>query len=188
MTNYELPTPPQVGFINALLRDRDVPSNLLEAAKVCRSKAEASMLITALKALPWKPKAPAAAGAYPEYLDALKAAEVSKYAVPTRYLHAAFPEFAATLKGDLLFLEVRNIGHGKRVFRRLVGAPGRFSRYNLPVAVRVGLLRFINGRHVEFARLFSEHYSVCGRCAAELTDADSRAAGFGPECRKVFGI
>ncbi len=184
MTTVDIPTPPQVSFINSLLTSRAVPAYLLDAAKIVKTKAEASMLIDSLKRLPYAPRAAAPS----EYLTLLKAAEVSKYAVPTRYLHAALPEYMRNIPGDLLFLEVKNIGHGKRVFKRLVGAPGGFSRYSIPSRDAVALLKFIAGRHVEFAQLFGQHYSCCGRCAAELTDQVSRESGFGPECRKVFGL
>lgn len=180
-------TPAQTDYINSLLRSRNVPEALIAEAKRVSTKVDASRVITALKLTPYKPRS-AAVKRTPEhqaYVDALAAVEVSKYAVPTAYLRLALPEM--NLKGDLLFLEVRNYS-GRRQFFRLSGAPGRFNRYRIEREAAIGLLKFIAGRHVEFAKLFSEHYGVCGRCAAELTDQESRETGFGPTCRKVFGI
>ena len=184
MTN--IITPRQTGFINTLLSEREVPTPLLDAAKRVATSVEASHLINALMVLPRRAAArPAVSPEYREYLEALAAVEVSKYAVPTRYL-VAFPGFAR-MQGDLLFFEVRNYG-GKRYLNRLVGAPGAFSRYRVGRADALGLLRLIKGRHIEFAGLFAEHYKCCGRCAAPLTDQTSRETGFGPECRKAFGL
>lgn len=186
MTN--IVTPKQTAFINSLVAERAIDTALAALVASVATTLEASLVIGRLLAAPRKARAlPARSPEYSEYLNALNAVEISKYAVPTKYLHAAFPEFATALRGDLLFLEVRNY-EGKRYFNRLVGAPGGFSRYRIPAKTATGLLKFIAGRHVEFASLFGQHYSVCGRCAAELTDEESRRTGFGPTCRAIFGI
>lgn len=175
-------TPRQTDFINTLLRERDVDTAVRNLATQIVTSLEASLYINTL--LKYPKLALAANSALTAYRAALADAEVSKYAVPTRYL-TAYP--ALNLTGDLLFLEVRNY-NGRKYFARLSGAPGRFSRRRLPLAEGTALLKLIHGRHVEFARLFSQHYKVCGRCAADLTDQESRESGFGPTCRKVFGL
>lgn len=189
MTN--IVTPKQTNFINTLLRERDVATDIRNLAAKVATTFEASMLIgTLLKAPKLAPKVEFAAPVSvprEQYLAALKDAEVSKYAIPTRYLAAAFPELGSALKNDLLFVEVKNYA-GRKFFNRLTGAPGSFNRGRFQVSTATGLLKFINGRHVEFSSLFGQHYGVCGRCAAELTDQESRATGFGPTCRKVWGI
>lgn len=182
-------TPKQTDYINSLLKWREVPSDIAALCAKVSSKLEASMLIDRMVKLPWKPKAAAPAPARDEaYFKALNAAQVSKYAVPVKFLHGAWPEYAATLRGDLLFLEVRTLAGGRKVFARLSGAPGHFNRFRVPTNVRTDLLNFIHGRHAEFAKLFADHYKVCGKCAAELTDPDSRARGFGPDCARQFGL
>ena len=110
----------------------------------------------------------------------------AKYAIPASYLFTSYPNLKIT--GDLLFLEVKTY-KGKRYLNRLQGAPGDFTRSWVgDYATGTGLLKFIAGRHVEFAGLFAKHFSVCGRCASPLTDQKSRETGIGPECRKVWGL
>ena len=185
MTN--IVSPKQTDFINTLLRERSVGDSLRNAAALVKTTTEASMLINALLKAPRAAKPVAANDPRRDYLAALADAENSKYAIPTRYLRDALPTLAHWFNNDLLFLEIRNYG-GRKYFSRLVGAPGRFSRYRVPVTEGTVLLKFIAGRHIEFARLFAEHHKVCGRCAADLTDEESRRTGFGPTCRKAFGI
>jgi hypothetical protein len=185
MTN--IVTPKQTDFINVLLRDRIVPDHLRAAATTVRDSRQASHVIDTLKLCKPAPKGGVPANARSVYLAALEDAENSKYAVPTRYLRAALPSLAPWFTGDLVFLEIRKYG-GRKYFSRLIGAPGQFARYRVPVAEGIVLLKFIQGRHVEFAKLFADNHGVCGRCAAELTDEESRRTGFGPTCRKIFGI
>lgn len=189
MTNtLALPSTAQTDYINSLLASREVPQNLRDAAAKVTNSREASMVITALRPLPWKRVVRPAAKVspeYAEYLAALDAAEVSKYAVPTRHLAVALPEYKKF--GDLLFLEIRRY-KGKKYFSRLSGAPGAFARYRIGRDDAMALLSVITGNHVEFARLFGEKFVCCGRCAAPLTDQKSRETHFGPDCRKIFGI
>jgi hypothetical protein len=183
-------SPKQTDFINSLLRDREVGDSLRKAAGLVKTSKEASMLIDAMLKAPRVPrKVTIVTGdsARAEYLAALAGAEATKYAIPTRYLRDTLPRLAAWMTNDLLFLEIRNYG-GRKYFSRLTGAPGTFNRSRIPMAEATVLLQFIAGRHVEFSRLFAEHHGVCGRCAADLTDEESRRTGFGPTCRKAFGI
>lgn len=114
---------------------------------------------------------------------ALLDVELSKYAVPANLLMIP----GLDIKGDLLFLEVRR--YKETVYmRRLHGAPGQFQRTRLTASQTIALAAVIRNKHVEYARLFGEHYACCGRCGAELTDQKSREVFLGPECRKVFGV
>lgn len=185
------PTDSQKRYIESLIERRDVPVWLATEARAIVSKSDASAVIDKLLKCRYLARPAAArpgAAVSPEfqaYLDAINAVEVSKYAVPTLALNIAIPEFKTS--GDLLFLEVKNY-MGKRQFARLSGAPGRFNRYRIPRDEATMILRYIAGRHVEFAKLFADHYKVCGRCAAELTDQTSRDLGFGPQCAKIFNL
>lgn len=116
-------------------------------------------------------------------IEALEDVELSKYAVPAHTLMIPGVE----VKGDLLFLEVRRYRE-TTYMRRLHGAPGRFQRTRFTPSQTIALAAVIKGKHVEFARLFGEHYTCCGRCGAPLTDQKSRESFLGPECRKVFGV
>lgn len=118
-----------------------------------------------------------------DVIAALEDVELSKYAVPAHALMIPGVE----VKGDLLFLEVRRF-KSTTYMRRLHGAPGRFQRTRFTPSQTIALAAVIKGKHVEFARLFGEHYACCGRCGAELTDQRSREVFLGPECRKVFGV
>jgi len=180
-------TPKQTDYINLLLKQRAVGDSLRKAAVLVKTKAEASLLIDAMVKAPRVPAPAANVGPRPAYFAALADAENSKYAIPTRYLRGAFPTLAPWLKNDLLFLEIRNYG-GRQYFSRLTGAPGAFNRTRVPMVEGTQLLKFIAGRHVEFAKLFADEHGVCGRCAADLTDEVSRATGFGPTCRAIFGL
>jgi Family of unknown function (DUF6011) len=182
-------SPAQVKYIADLLAKKSVPANVAAEIKTAQeiNTRQASAWIDLLKSYPAVPTAPAAAPVdrFAEYRAAFEEVPNSKWAIPTAVLAAAFPNLA--LRGDLLFLETKTY-MGKRYLARLTGAPGRFSRSRIPLTEATGLLRLMAGKHVEFSTLFAKHYGVCGRCGAELTDPVSRAALFGPECRKVFGI
>lgn len=182
----------QVKFINDLFAKRDLPALVLamkpDASKI--SMTQASGLIDMLKGYPVKAVAPAPDKApgqstYDLYKDELEKVPNSKYAIRTDMLKVALVGFP--LHGDMLFLEVRTY-KGRKSILRLTGAPGAFSRGRIAPATAITLLRIIATDPVRCAREFGEHYKVCGRCAAELTDPVSRATQFGPECRKAFGI
>lgn len=114
---------------------------------------------------------------------ALQGVELSNYAIPAHALMIPGLE----VRGDLLFLEVRRFKE-TTYMRRLHGAPGRFQRTRFTASQTIALAAVIKGKHVELSRLFGEHYSVCGRCGAELTDQKSRETFLGPTCRKLFGL
>lgn len=176
-------SPKQTDFINLLLKERVVPDAIREAALTVTDKRVASGLIGAMIGLPKKVVDPAAA-ARAELAELLATAEISKYAIPA----AALVPMGFNVGNDLLFIEIRRAPGGRVYMRRLHGAPGAFRRSILGPTLQVGLLKLVKGRHVEFAALFGKSFGVCGRCAAPLTDAESRRVQFGPECRKVFGL
>lgn len=185
------PSPAQQSFINDLLAKRDVPEEIASAIKSAMTSPSAtsrsaSGFIDTLKSYPYKPaKVSFEASPFAKMIEAFEGVEDAKYAIPTEYIWTSYPNLHLT--GDLLFVEVKTY-KGKRYINRLAGAPGDFTRTRFDFETATGLLKFIRGRHVEFSRLFSEHFNVCGRCAAPLTDQKSRETGIGPECRKVWGL
>ena len=187
----------QQRFISDLLNKRDIPANVLDLYReenvLGLSTKSASGWIDKFKSYALRPTAPAepATPFAIEYAEALAAVPNSKYAIPTEAL-VAFPRIR-TYTNDLLFLEVKSMpaSHGRparRVIYRLTGAPGGYSRSLFTHTDALGLLKFIAGRHVEFALNYGKHWACCGKCGAALTDERSRAAFFGPECAKMFGI
>lgn len=183
----------QVSFIDVLIRDREVPADALAIVSIRRTAVdftsrEASAMITKLQAYPRKrtePKPdPNSSVSWADAGKALADLDISFYAIPAEYV-SALQEI--DLRGnDYLFVRVRNY-QGRRYLSRAHGSVGtfRYSRFNRPRTV-VALARIIAEDAYTFQRAFFEHTGRCGRCAAELTDTDSRARGFGPECWKVI--
>lgn len=210
MTNTTAPrptanpaTPRQISFITDLLAKRDVPESIATAlaSPATLTTRTASGYITVLLQLPLKPAPVVPAfqtgpGAAPlaspvdevrtKYFETLRNTPKGKYALK-------FADFEDAVTGvpaygnDLLFLEVKEYKN-KMYFNRLSGAPGSFSRSRLNYRDGLTLLRIIGIDPVAAMKRFGEHYQVCGRCAAELTDADSRARFFGPECARILGL
>lgn len=109
----------------------------------------------------------------------------SKYAVPVSELE--FGEYEDTFKTDLVFVELKEY-RGTLYARRLIGAPGAFTRTKMTIGETKALFGIITQDPHKYARIFGEHYACCGSCGAELTDARSRELQLGPECRKKFGL
>jgi len=90
---------------------------------------------------------------------------------------------------DVNFFEVRTEGNRNWVYR-LHGAPGDFRRermsYQLMLFAAKHILASDHGR--DAAILFGRQTGTCGRCNSPLTNAESRAVGLGPTCRKVYGL
>lgn len=203
MTNTNPATGPQIDFINKLIASRDLtPSakNLADAftASVAKSEASkvlASLVIDSLKPLPWKarPVAGPIGSPTPEVSptqrlqDALQTLPTGKYAISTDAIRAAMPEIKTS--GDLLFMEVKTVRGTFRRLNRLVGSPGSFSRYRVgSVDQNITIIKILAADPVKYMRDFATHYKVCGKCAAELTDPESRARQFGPDCARLLGI
>lgn len=192
------PTKPSTGSINYLtdiVRKRDIVpgkdaaqclADLTRWFATPRSQKEVSEMIDRNKNKPlrtaapaWTPPAPKAWTAptpIPEIVPS------SKFAILTELL----TEVPDAWKGqDYLFFEVKKMPRkSTRVINRLVGAPGKFKRSHLPAALRNELLGHLESEAFAYqaALTFAQIYQVCGRCAAELTDTDSRERKFGLRC------
>lgn len=174
----------QVTFIKDLLATRDVPAALRTAidSAVAMPSVTASVIITTLMALPKTPAVVAAAPAGPPV--ALYQMPLGRYAVPTLEL----PDLGLVRdKQDMMFFRVSEY-RGRRRLVRLSGAPGYFNAFRVSLGMTAQIATHINKDALRYTQLFAQHFSVCGRCLAELTDVDSRAAGLGPTCRKAFGL
>jgi hypothetical protein len=191
-----------VNYLTDLTRDRDVIPG--EDATACLTKLtkwlasgptqkEVSAAIDRAKAKPKRAAKPAATTTWAPYPGVPEAVPSSKFAILTELLHQA-PE--AWQKQEYLFFEVKKL-RGRRVIRRLTGAPGRFNRTALPSALASELFGHLEDEKFAFqaSKTFGEIYQVCGRCAAELTDDQSRERKFGPVCwnlmaswRKAAGV
>jgi hypothetical protein len=176
-------TEPQVRFVKVLLAERvidDVDWAEEIAAKIEEkklSKKDASQVIDKLINAKRLPK-------NPELQILLSSIPKSKYAVPTSELDVFVEE---KVNGDLLFIEVKEY-MSILYMRKLIGAPGGFTRTKLSVSDVKELVAIITKDPVKYARIFGEHYSCCGKCGAELTDPISRQLQFGPTCRAEFGL
>lgn len=177
--NLEGATPRQRDFINDLLARRDY----VLGVEQIKSPQEASELISKLLKAP--KKATPVIKRDEELFEALSAVQKSKYAIPTAELILDF--FDEKIENDLLFVEVRE--YEKTLYiRRLHGAVGGFTRTKLSRRDSLVILQHLAKNTYEYARLFGEHYSCCGKCGADLTDEKSRRLQLGPECRKAFGF
>ena len=203
MTNTNPATVPQINFINDLIKSRALTpeaKNLTDAfneavSKSQASKVLASLVIDSLKPLPRvQPAAPVAAPASRQTdRERLQAALQTlpkgrgMFAVDTDTLRVAYPDIKTN--GDLIFLEVKTVSGTTRRLSRLVGAPGRFARWRVGTTDQtIAVIEILAANPVEYMRAFAEHYKVCGKCAAELTDQKSRERQFGPDCAKMLGI
>lgn len=176
-------TGPQVNFVKVLLAERvidDVDWAEEIAAKIDEnklSKKDASQVIDKLINAKRIPKDPV-------LQSVLSSIPKSKYAIPTSELDVFVEE---KVNGDLLFVEVKEY-MSILYMRKLLGAPGGFTRTKLSVSDVKEIVNIIAADPVKYARIFGEHYSCCGKCGAELTDPISRKLQFGPTCRAEFGL
>lgn len=196
----EKPTERQLSYLTDLVRDRvasidgDAPSDLARLTRWLakpRSRKEVSEMIDRMRAKPRRTAAghPAAspltrprpapvqwAGPVPESVTD------SKYAVYSGVL-ASLPEPWA--RQEICFFEVKKL-RGRRQIRRLLGAPGGFSRSLVPAALADELYEKLADQDfaLSASTLFGRVYQCCGTCGAELTDEVSRELHQGPICRK----
>ena len=175
-------TTPQKDFILSLLADREVPEDLratLDSEWATLTKVGASVAITTLKGLPYSRK-------NVKFVDPVLAGlPHSFYAIPTYQADSAVADL--NLNGDLLFVEVAQY-MGTVYMRALHGAPGRFNRERVSRRDVTAIANLLNLDPMKYIRLFGQHFTVCGKCGAELTDQKSRESGFGPQCRKQLGL
>lgn len=73
------------------------------------------------------------------------------------------------------------------VLKRLVGAPGDWTKYPVRGSERKRVLELILSNPYKFQKAFGLHFKVCGRCDSPLTDPRSRAAGYGEICAGPMG-
>lgn len=181
----------QTDFINDLLAKRDVPAELATAFKAVASKTgfdskAASGMITTLLTMPKKPEPAKTWGEKRTEMEkAFETVPDAFAAIPTVELATLLPRLE--FRGDLAFFQVRTYRKRRELFR-LSGAPGAFNRYKLSMDESVALLGYLALNWNAAAIRFSDHYRVCGRCAAELTDQKSREARLGSTCRKYMSL
>lgn len=175
-----------IAFLTDLVADREVQTGKTAAESQMalakwlatpRSQKEVSALIDkALKA----PKRPKPVTVFTSLISIPDSVPNSKFAIST----SAVPGLPETWRRqEYLFFEVKKL-RGRRVIRRLVGAPGDFSRRLLPVEAAEALLNAVSNPEfaVKSATLFGEIHDVCGVCAAPLTDDLSLERKIGPVC------
>jgi len=182
--NWDAPTPAappsdkQVKFIDSLMQQHGtegVPQDLLDDFMTAAlTRTQASRLIDALKAAPKLQVTPAAAPV--PVSSPLAELPVSKYAVEDT-------------DGVLLFFEVVERRGGRKFLNRLIGSPGDWRRDFMPardVAFWATLITTTGSTCC--AQRYSAEFTRCAACEAPLSDEDSRAVGFGPVCRKRYGL
>lgn len=184
-----LATDRQVSYLTSLLSTRIVPTDILAtvaAGVAALPRQTVSTIIDTLVRAPYAPRtAPAPAPATSELRTALENIPKSKYALPAGHTHGATTDLNIT--NDLLFLEVREY-RGTLYMRQLHGAPGGFYRTRISTRDAIALATLIATRPVEYIQKFGQHYTCCGKCGADLTDAASRARVLGPECARQLGV
>lgn len=174
-------TTPQKDFLVALLRDREVPAELraeLNARWSNLTKAEASVAIGTLKELPFARRTSFAS-------DALADLPKSFYAIPSLFANSALTDL--NIDNDLLFVVIDEF-RGTRYMRQVHGSVGDFNRSRMSARDVRAIANILKTDSLLYITLFGEHFSVCGKCGARLTDEKSRQTGFGPDCRKALGI
>lgn len=178
------PSIKQIEFINKLKSERVITTEV--AALNPSTSAEASLMITNLLAAPRKPKP--LDGVYAEIQHRLELMPTGRYAVPAADVQALFPNATDVLAGnDHLF--IRTYRFKNRLYMvRLYGAPGDFRSERMKPATVLALAGLVRPRARELTQLFGSLFRICGRCAAPLTDPESRRLSLGPECRQVFGL
>jgi hypothetical protein len=178
MTNYTA-TPAQKDFILSLLADRKVDESLIAHLNEnweTLTKQEASATIDALKACP------RSAGPSASIYDGLAK---SFYAVPAHVANATLTDLSVS--NDLLFLVIDEF-RGTVYMRQVHGAPGDFSRTRMTRADSKAMADLLRTDALGFITLFGQHFTVCGKCGANLTDQASRERGFGPDCARQLGL
>jgi len=109
-------------------------------------------------------------------------------------LQAGVPAGRYAVQGSDRTVDFYKVDHGSGrwagfVFASLlIGAPGDFAEQRLSKAATATLLERIRVAGVEdSARLYGEKTKSCGSCGADLSDPQSRAAGYGEKCASNHG-
>lgn len=193
-TAFANPTEAQLKYVLDLVKEREIPSlrgltveqavakTRLYVEAPHRTRAEVSRLIDTARTAPRR----VAAAPVPAFFVIPDSVPNSKFAIPTELL-TTLPE--SWRRQELLFLEVKEL-RGTRRANRLLGAPGRFNRLRIGREVLTELCEVLSKDDVAWQAIkrFSDEYSVCGRCAASLTDDASRERGIGPVCWSILEV
>ena len=181
----------QISYIRSLVERRVLSPNLEASFKAMNlsaiNMAEASFLITTLKAQPFKPVAALPADpARSELAKALSVLPKAKYALLFEDLGNGLTHVNSN-GNDMLFVEVREF-KGTLYMRRLHGSVGDFTRTRMTTADTIAIANTIAKNPLEAAQRFGRLHTCCAVCAAELTDETSRNLSLGPVCRTRFGL
>lgn len=127
-------------------------------------------------------------GVWAEVQERLNLVPTGRYAVPAADVQRLFPNAPDPVGGnDHLFLKVYR--YKQRLYMvRLYGSVGDFRSERLKPTTVLALAGLVRPRALELSQLFGQLFRVCGRCAAPLTDPESRRLSLGPDCRQVFGL
>lgn len=187
----------QVTYVKSLLSERTITA---EQRTACEAEiatgltgVRASLIIQFLLDQPRAFKAPAAGATSNVYADidaALADVPASHYAIPADTLRGALTDTNLDTVADL-YLEVqagRGKWKGRKFLKRLHGNPGGFTSTRLSPKDALTVARMLSRNPLEATQHYGEVFSVCGKCNAPLTDAESVAAKLGPICRKAFGL
>lgn len=180
-------TPPQLRYIESLLRSKDL-SDALKAdltelvARPDFTKVQASAVLDQLTSLADKPRS----GAVATGASHLAGLPCSKYALKRSEMGAA--AHLVRPDTDLGFFEVRTY-RGHTYMRQLFGAPGSFSRVRFAHRDdELAVAALIRVSPPDAALRFANNYKCCAKCGADLTVKESRDLGLGPTCRVAFGL
>ena len=181
-------TDKQKAFIRTLADEREV--GFFDASPAVldnMTTVQASAMISLLQTKPRRVNNASAPSVHNKLLEQYAAAldEIphSKYAIPVEEIQHLLT--TTKPRGDLLFLETKSF-KGRAYLRQLHGAPGDFTRTRIAMSDAVALLAVLATDPKGYAILFGKHYKCCGRCAAPLTDPESRRLFLGPTCRNVW--
>jgi hypothetical protein len=182
-------TDKQRSFISVLLAEREMDTVIREAMTVIVekpdfAKGDATKIIDQLMSMP-KITKPSGAKTLSPFHPALAGLPLSKYAIPDIEVSPAL--FTALGTNTHLFLEVKE-WKGTRYVRKLLGAPGSFSRVKMSYGETKAAVELLATNPLRFGKIFADKYTCCACCLAELTDPVSRATGYGPTCRKGVGL
>lgn len=183
MALVKIVTTKQVDFLRTLIAERELPYPIDPAHLTSLERRAASRMIGDLLRAPRRTFSTLSAGlATPTpATEDPRILLAQERAVLLTNVDRGF--FAFGEDADMRFYQVRK--QYRREGREIVGlrgAPGGFWRFRPPVQESVDVLKQILKDPFEPMLRFGEHYAVCGRCAAELTDATSRQRKFGPDC------
>lgn len=168
-----LASPKQVEFVVKLISERFAEGTFNGPDPATLTGAQASQWIDRLLTMPKLP-APSKATARVYVPDSIPEA---RYAIPASAL-------AGKHKDSMVLFRVTP----ERELWQLVGAPGSFAKQPVSKAVAETALAVLLADPHTAALAFSQQYTRCAKCGAELSDDESKRIGLGPVCREAFGL